>query len=350
VAPEVSPPAEVDEVTAVPPSSPSYREGASIWVWDDAGRVHFPRIGVEAVGASWTTTFETAVCLAAPNGALLLATASDPPLAPTDAAGRPRVLGAGPLRFECVEPFARWRIDFDGQLVSTDVFEHVLGREPKVRIGQGRVERAVRFTFDAEMRAPAWFQGTHDPSGHHVPGEHRFEQLCSVTGSVEIDGTAAPFAGGGLRVHRKGGDRNDYGEFHGHVWQSARFPSGRAFGYIHYRSGPDGAPRYQEGWLDDGGGVAPTRCRSTPWLTGVRASGEDVSFALLGPSGVVEIEGVTDASSFRPPRQTSTGAEFPLLHSGIARYRWDGEEAYGMVERSARLESPFGIDVPSRTR
>ena len=298
-----------DEVTATPPTLPTYREGTSLWLWDDAGRFGFPRIGVEAVGATWESTFGVALCMAHPGGRLFVVTSDEAPHPVSDEHGRPRVLGAGPLRFECVEPFVHWRVTFDGD-VALDV--------------------------DAVMVTPPWVQGTHEPEGHHVAGEHRFEQLCTVTGTVCVDGDTTKLTGGGLRIHRKGGDRSDYGDFYGHNWQSARFPSGRAFGFMHYRPRPDGSVKYREGWVLDDGEIVPARVERTPWMTQVEPTGEDVSFLLRTRRGDVHVAGETFVSSFRRPRPIGDGTTFPLLQSGIALYRWDDEEAYGMIERSAR--------------
>jgi hypothetical protein len=334
----------VDEVTAGVPASRSYREGASIWIWDDEGRWSFPRVGVEAVGATWSTSIDTALCHATPDGRLLLAYGQGAPLAVTSTAGRPRVLGTDEMRFECVDPFERWQIDVDVQAISTHARPYLLAGVPKPTPGPGYQEARVRLEVEATMVAPPWFQGTYSLKGHHVVGEHRFEQLAAVTGSVEVDGMATSFRGGALRVHRKGGDRNDYGEFHGHCWQSAVFPSGRAFGFLHYASGPDGIPRYREGWLIDGGPPMSAAVERTPWLRHARTSGEDVSFVLRTEGGEFAIEGTTHASSFRPPRPTAAGVTFPLLHSGIARYRWGDEEAYGIIERSARIDPRLAAD------
>ena len=331
----------MDEMTPEPPTSPSHREGVSMWVWDDAGRFGFPRIGVEAVGATWTTSFATAFCLAQPGGRLLLVTGDHEPLPVEDVGGRPRVFGAGPLRFECVEPFTRWRLEYEGDVVVTDTDRFIIGGDPRLRLGDGHEEAPVRLQVDAVAVAPPWFQGSHEPEGHHVVGEHRHEQLCTVTGSVTVDGTETTFGGGALRVHRKGGDRNDYGEFLGHNWQSGHFPSGRAFGFIHYRPKAGGEAVYREGWVLDEGEVLPARVEATPWMSDTRPSGEDVSFALVTARGEIRIAGETVVSSLRPPRRTGTGTVFPLLQSGIARYRWGDEEAFGMIERSARDVTPY---------
>jgi hypothetical protein len=297
-------------VTATTPADPAYREGVSIWAWDDAGRFGLPRIGVEATGRTWTESFATALCLAVPDATPLVLKRDASPHAVFDASGRPRVLGAGPLRFECMEPFAHWRVTYSSDDVDLEL--------------------------DAHSMIPPWVQGTYVFEGHHVLGESRFEQLCTVAGTLRTGHATTRFAGGGLRIHRKGGNRSDYGDFYGHNWQSARFPSGRAFGFMHYRPRPDGTPKYREGWLFDDGRIVAARVEGTPWLTATQPSGEDVSCTLHTEDGAVRISGETFVSSFRPPRPIGDGTTFPLLHSGIARYEWDGEVAYGMIERSAR--------------
>lgn len=105
----------------------------------------------------------------------------------------------------------------------------------------------------------------------------------------------------------------------------------------HYRPRPDGSVKYREGWVLDGDEILPAYVQDTPWMTHEQPTGEDVSFTLRTQRGSVSIAGETFVSSFRPPRPVGDGATFPLLQSGIARYRWDDEEAYGMIERSARL-------------
>ena len=326
-----------DEMTASTPTSAAYREGASIWLWDDDGRFGFPRVGVEAVGRDWETAFNVALCMGMPGGRLLLVNRAEPPVPVRDSQGRPRVLGAGPLRLACVEPFSRWRVTFEGDALAIDVDDFLAAGTPRPVPSDRTEQVTLTLEVDARMVTPPWVQGTYDPEGDWVSGEQRLEQLCAVTGSVTVDGTETAFNGGGLRIHRKGGNRSDYGDFYGHNWQSASFPSGRAFGFIHYRPRPDGSVRYREGWLLEDGEILAARVEETPWMTDTRSSGEDVSFTLRTRKGSVRITGETFVSSFRPPRSIGDGTSFPTLHSGIARYRWDDETAFGMIERSARL-------------
>jgi hypothetical protein len=330
-------PPEADEVTAENPGSPAYREGVSMWIWDDAGRLGLPRIGVEAVGATWDDSRYLSLNLAFPDGRVFVVHAEHPARPAADGSGRPRVLGAGPLRFVCVEPFTHWRLVFDGHAAATTAADQIAGRTVRGPALTAAATVPLKIEVAGRMAAPPWRQGTHEPEGRFIPGEHRFEQLFTATGTVSLDGETTEFEGGGLRVHRKGGGRSDYADFFGHCWQSALFPSGRAFGFIHYRPRPDGSVKYHEGWVLDGdGAVLPARVVDTPWLRGMRPGREDVSFTLRTPAGDIAVEAETFAAAFTPERPIGEGRTFPDLQQGIARYRWGGEQAYGMIERSTR--------------
>ena len=320
----------IDEVTAQTPTQPDFREGTSMWIWDDAGRVGLPRVAVECVGATWKTARIVMVNVALPDGRNCIAFESSAAHPVTDAAGRPRVLGAGPLRFECVEPFARWRLILDGEMTATTVQDQI------DRVNGDAEADSVRVTveLDARMAAPPWVQGSLGGKDF-VPGEDRFEQLFTTTGTVRIGDETIPLSGGGLRIHRKGANRTPTSDFFGHAWQSAVFPSGRAFGYIHYYPRTDGSLKFVEGWvMDTDGEVLAAELVHTPWMRDMQPSGEDVSLTLRTARGDITIEAETVMSTFHPQRQVSEGVPFPTLHQGIARYRWDGEEALGMIERS----------------
>jgi hypothetical protein len=71
-----------------------------------------------------------------------------------------------------------------------------------------------------------------------------------------------------------------------------------------------------------------------PWLTRLGASGQDVSVVLESRSGRITIDGETIVSTFAMGRPEMP-ADFPVLQQAGARYRWNGEETYGMIERSS---------------
>jgi hypothetical protein len=84
-----------------------------------------------------------------------------------------------------------------------------------------------------------------------------------------------------------------------------------------------------------------------PWLTRLQPLGEDVSVVLETADGTVRIEGetvvsthdITDPSEV-PADQLAKLANwtFPALQQAGVRYRWDGEETYGMLERSIPMD------------
>jgi hypothetical protein len=90
--------------------------------------------------------------------------------------------------------------------------------------------------------------------------------------------------------------------------------------------------------LDDGQ-VIPAQVLDPPWIRRAQASGEQFAFTLRTPKGDVHVDGETSMSVLFPKRERSDGSAFPPLQQGIARYSWDGESAYGMIERSAYFES-----------
>jgi hypothetical protein len=283
---------------------------------------------VEAVGASWETSRGISVNVTFPDGRVVVCWVDAAPHATVGADGSHRVFGGGPLRLECVDPYRHWRIVFDGRGVVTTSADQLAGQRQRDPSADGAEVAEVAIEIDAQMSVPAWLSGSLDCDGKRPEGEIRYQQLASAQGVVGIDGTETPFAGGSLRVHRKGGNRSDYSTWRGHVWQSAVFPSGRAFGFCHYGPYPDGTVRYREGYVFHSGTLIPAKVVDTPWMTTLQTSGQDVSFGLESSAGVAHIEAVTTQSTF------SLAGPIGPLQQGIARYRWDGEEAYGMIERS----------------
>ncbi len=336
----------MDEILEDLPDTSVAREGVSLWMWDDDGAWGIPRMGVEALRTAGETSHSVMLSLALPDGRAwsVRTTAERTPV--LDRVGRPRVLGAGPLRFECLEPFARWHASFHGVAMLRPVSDQLVevARPTDTRSDGAAVRAVLRIVLDSNMALPPWVQGSLGPEGHFNPGEHRFEQLFRATGTLSLDGVEAPFVGGGLRIHRRGGDRGQFRDWYGHCWQSSLFPSGRGFGFIHYHPWPDGSARFREGWLADGGEIEPARVEPTPWLTRADPAGEDVSFTLRTPARTVRIEAETVMSTFR---RTGPAVDRPdplVLQSGITRCRWGSEESHGMIERSAFLNLTAGND------
>jgi len=129
---------------------------------------------------------------------------------------------AGPtaanLSFECLEPFQRWHIRYDGAAANT--------------------------------HAPASAEGS--AFGGAFGGDNRFhyEQVTHVTGTIihgdqvqEIDAT-------GFRDHTRG--IRKFGGRSGHTLLNSRFPDGFSAGLYEVRS-EDGTPQFRQGFtVDDG--------------------------------------------------------------------------------------------------
>jgi hypothetical protein len=330
------------------PENPEMRDSASFWVVDDRGRVGLPRIGIEAVAANWDA-HDIQVNVAFPDGRAFRLRETCPARPAAGPDGRPTVLGAGGLAFRCVEPFSTWTMTYDGEALRTSSDDLAKGKPA------GAPAR-VSFEVEATMAVPPWVQGAlRADAGDRLKtsvegdlmGGPRYEQLFRATGSVTVDGGAPyEFTGTGLRIRRQGVRR--LAGFWGHCWQSALFPSGRAFGYIAYPPRPDGQPTFNEGYVFTGdGGLIPARVTQAPWLTRLQALGEDVSLVLETAEGEVAIAGETVVSTHDIHHSDATysilamkeeNPGFPAVHQAGVRYRWDGEEAYGMLERSNPLD------------
>ena len=268
-----------------------------------------------------------------------------PPKAPTAVR---RVLGAGGLGFRCIEPFDTWTMTYDGKAVQTSSTDLIDGKKDGPLVD-------VSFHVEAKMAVPPWVQGALSAEAGsrlktsiegNLMGGPRYEQLFRATGAVKVGDDEHGFVGSGLRIRRQGVRK--LAGFWGHSWQSALFPSGRAFGYIAYPPRPDGEPTFNEGYIFDGdGSLIPARVVEAPWLTRLQPVGEDVSLVLETPSGTVHIDGETilsthdiyhDDKMFSTQAHEAGDAQLSGVAAGRRALPWDGEETFGMLERSNPLD------------
>jgi hypothetical protein len=334
-------------VLAPRPQNPEMRDSVSFWVVDDRGEIGLPRIGIEAVGANWDA-HDVQVNVAFPDGRVYRLRTNGPSLPAEGPDGRATVLGAGGLVFRCIEPFDKWTMSYDGPAVQTSSADLVAGKKDGPLVD-------ISFRVEAKMAVPPWVQGALQPDAGaqlktsiegNLMGGPRYEQLFTATGEFHAAGAQRSFTGSGLRIRRTGVRK--LAGFWGHCWQSAVFPSGRAFGYIAYPPRPDGQPTFNEGFIFTGdGGLIPARAVQAPWLARLQPLKEDVSLVLETADGVVEIAGETvfsthdihhndDMYSMHALRHEMPS--FPALQQAGVRYKWDGEATYGMLERSNPID------------
>jgi hypothetical protein len=315
------------------PGTPGMRDAVNMWVSDDRGEVGLPRFAVEAAMPDWDH-HDLQVNVAFPDGRVYRLREAYPSIPAVGADGLATTFGAGPLVFRCAEPFRTWTAEFRGTAVETSTEALIAGSANGPRVD-------LEFDIEATMAVPPWIQGALFPEAAEMlansaegkfMGGPRYEQLFRAKGTVRVGGEEHVFTGSGLRIRRQG--IRDVTEFWGHAWQSALFPSGKAFGYIAYPPRPDGSPSYNEGYLFTGdGGLIPAKVLEAPWLRTLEPSGQDVPLVLESRLGVTRIEGETVVSTFDLGKPDMP--RFPVLFQGGVRYRWDGEETYGMLERSS---------------
>ena len=326
------------------------RDAVNMWLWDDSGWIGIPRVAVEAIAPDWDShTIQSTVVLE--DGRVLRKNDPGAAHSPFGPEGKPTILGAGPLSFACVEPYRRYVARYDGP-VNVTSFDTLLHRRPPTGTA------TLAYEIECETVAPPWVQGSMSDDAARMMsgtteadfmGGERLEQLLRAHGTVTVDGVPRAFSGGGLRIKRQGVRK--VAGFWGHCWQSAVFPSGRAFGYIAYPPRPDGSPSYNEGYVFLGGGaLVPARATRAPYLTSMRFKDEEVGLELETRDGTIRIGARTMMSipslSTGAPQKMVDGVNFPPLLQSIVRYEWDGEIGYGMMERSNPAEKITGIPDP----
>ena len=322
-------------VLAERPAVAETRDAVNVWIESADGEFGM-RIGIEAVAEQWDS-HDIWLDIAFADGRVISFRESHKPVGTIDENGQSTIRGAGPLTFQCVTPFHLWTAAFNGDAPVTSANNLAQGilleNPPKV---------SVEFDIDMSMLVPPWVPGSLLADAEQAlsgkQGEYmspRYEQLFCAQGSLRVDGKDYVIAGNGLRIRRQGIRRLD--GFWGHCWQSAVFPSGKAFGFNCYPPREDGEPSYNEGYVFDGSGeLKAARAVDVPWLDRLQANGDDVSFVIETEDGPVAVAGTT----FINTRSIAKGSEvlppnFPIVQQAHARYSWGDEQACGMVERSS---------------
>ncbi len=315
------------------PDDPEMRESASIWLYEENGAFGFPRIGIEAIGKAWDKHgFQ--MNFAMPDGRVLMDGATEgsshSPLGPS---GKASILGTAGLSFECLEPFKKWRVHYEGSPIDTTT---------QAMIDQTMdAQRRSSLELDVEltMATPGWTQDLRPERLEHMTEAERIdaglmgygwrvEHTFRADGTLIVDGEKRAFRGVGSRIHRQ--SVRPLAAFRGHCWQSGLFPDGRAFALCAYPPREDGTT-YNDGYVYLGGVMYPARGRLIPHMTSVIAEGEDVSLEMEYELGVARIAGRSLFNTFKVGL-----AEMPgfTLQQGGAKYSWDDQETYGMLERS----------------
>ncbi|MGO9934885.1 MAG: hypothetical protein ACLPV8_24150 [Steroidobacteraceae bacterium] len=318
------------------PQDPEMRESVSVWLFENGGEFAMPRTGIEAEASSWEDR-RLQANFAFVDGRVLNGAGRGPAPSPIGPDGRPTVIGAGALTFRCIEPFRRWTVTFDGPALDGHVSEQIDGRFKTKK----PMPTAVRLEAEMTMATPAWVQefsgdianmtATEAANAQAMGLGYRLEHHFRAQGILTIDGRTRDFKGTGTRIHRQSVRRLE--GFAGHCWLSALFPDGRAFGCLAYPPLPGSSEySYNDAIIYQDGRLIRAHIRKAPFLRRIVARGDDVSVELESELGVTRIEGVTALCTFRIGNPDMGGLN--LQQSG-GLFTWEGQSAYGMVERSS---------------
>lgn len=325
-------PIEREYVLAERPGA-EVRDAINVWLEEENAQFAM-RIGVERVAEEWAEP-ELWLDIAFPDGRVISGRQRGSAPDARGPEGKPTILGCGPLRFSCLEPFKHWRVVFTPHRVRELTAQQLIDQETP----ESAPMREIAFEIDFWPAVPPLISGTlSTASAELMRGEQgsfispRFEQLCRAKGSLTIDGERRNFSAQILRIKRQGVRK--FEGFWGHCWMSALFPSGRAFGVNTFPPRTDGKPSFNEGFVFYGdGALIPARAVQVPWMTKLYSGGEHVPLVLETSKGLIAIDGTTFVNC-RSLGASVLPASFPVVQQAHARYRWDGEDACGMIERS----------------
>ena len=234
------------------------------------------------------------------------------------------------LALTCIEPFRRWRAEFEGPMAQLPANPAAASRSVDATV-------PVKLTLEvADPGTPAWNveRGWGDP----LPA-FRLHQLHRTQGMLQVSGRDHVLDAISFRSHSW--RTRELPGFSGHAFANALFPSGRAFGLLRYRA-TDQLPERGRGFLFVGGTLHEAEVCAWPYLVGDAAENEGVHIELEGPFGTEVIEGVTIGSAFSTVGADGRkwgihGGEVGgyVLSAAFAKYQWRGESTTGQLERSA---------------
>lgn len=228
-------------------------------------------------------------------------------------------VAAGNAFLTRIEPFKRWKIDFLGLLERTGSTDKPL---------------LSRLDLIVDIKSPPIEQGTQGDRGEvgssgAVPRiAIRYEQLCHITGSVQIGDRKIEVDALGVRSHRRNSASIYETGAVGHTWATAMFPSGRGFHLLSYQAAPNAEVNFLYGHYFDGERYFEATVTRFPYFSGINDA-EKSALELQVGEKLLQVELETC-----PPFFTDIPPQGVRLTRSPARYMLDGEVGGGVLERS----------------
>ena len=237
-------------------------------------------------------------------------------------------VAAGNALLTIVEPFKHLQIEFLGLLRRND------GKSDPFAANSDGERLLSRMNLRVDIVSPAIEQGTEGDRGEvassgTVPRTAlRYEQLCRISGPIEIGNRRIELNALGMRSHRRNSASIYASGAVGHTWVSGLFPSGHGFNFTTYMVQPDAELSSVSCHYFDGKIYHDAELLQFPYYSG--ATGKEQSTLAMRVNGKVlevKIESLPPLLGIIPPQGVR-------LSRSAARFTLNGEVGGGVLERS----------------
>jgi hypothetical protein len=242
----------------------------------------------------------------------------------------------GTVSFRCDDPLATWTVKADAMARPTTL--DALAEGP---LTDGEVV-PVSFEYAFDAITPMWDLGAAVMSNQSWALTH-YEQAGNFAGVLRCGDQEWSLSGTGIRDHSYG-PRN-FAHFRRGSWVHAEFPSGRTFVALRMW-GNDDVVALNAGIISEDGKLREITPIEMPTLETALGDPRTVTVRLDdgGREEVIDVEFLTAmTTTLIEPNEVVHGVDrtnpaIKILNDAMVRCRWNGEEAYGLCERSRRIE------------
>jgi hypothetical protein len=241
------------------------------------------------------------------------------------------VASSGYTSFTVEEPLKRWHARFDGLVNRTSTL-----KAARMQVSDtGLTHLSADLVF--EGITPVFSAGA--GMDQQDWGDGHLEQAGTVTGTITVEGETVNIDCTAMRDHTWG--RREYSTLDGHAWCFGIFPSGRTFLVLNAFTSEVNA---QFGFVVQGDEMVPAKPLQTPPLDDPTGAPREFTIELTSSLGDMTIDcEMLHAAAFhlKAPLEMPLGTDWDddantINVEGPIKVRWNGEEAYGWIERTNR--------------
>jgi hypothetical protein len=254
-----------------------------------------------------------------------------------------RGIAAGNAFLTMIEPFKRWKVDYLGLLHGADAkVDNSLGIASRPQLA--RLDLSVDITTPPIEQGSQGDRGEVASSGTVPRSAMRYEQLCRITGLVQIGSRTTQVNAFGMRSHRRNSASIYDSGAVGHTWATALFPSGRGFHLLAYQIQPAAKVGFLYGHYFDGERYHEAVVTRFPLYSGLAGTEQSrLEMRVGGKLIQVDVESLPPLCSDIPPQGVK-------LTRSPARFILEGEVGGGVLERSLMPQFQAGGDYRDSTQ